>query len=445
MCPVDMKQTGHLTPSRAFQVRIHRNRFSILIVDGMKTSRLNMLKAIRSRLAVGALALFASLFCFQRSLQAQVSIERARAMLAKGSLEQGTAMLRQIVAKAPGNIQARLILGSALAVQGIRSESIEQIAAAIKLSPNSAEAYNQLGTVLSRFLETDEARRAFEKAIELNPSLAAAHVNLALILAQAEQLIAAHEHLDRAIELEGGDKDAAQAYFVRAMVWSAQGDNQNSIADLRSATQLKPEYAAAWSDLSQLLYSQGDMSGALSAAQRATAIDPKDPVAQSQLGRAYWANDNTAEAIEHLRAARSLGAEDKTTLYALSRVLHATGQLEEAKQVDEKIIELERRVVNASQVSMTASGLNELGLGLEKSGDVQAAMVKYKAALDLDPTGYGFRLNYGLALCRLGHWQEGIVELREVLKADPDNADAAKALYIAQEKVATSTRPSTAP
>jgi predicted Zn-dependent protease len=94
---------------------------------------------------------------------------------------------------------------------------------------------------------------------------------------------------------------------------------------------------------------------------------------------------------------------------------------------------------------MTASGLNEQGVGLEKSGDVQAAMVKYKAALDLDPTGYGFRLNYGLALCRLDRWQEGIVELREVLKADPNNADAAKALYIAQEKVATSTRPSTSP
>ena len=411
----------------------------------MKTSRLTMLKAIRSRLAVEVLALFASYFCFQRPLPAQVSIESAQAMLAKGSLEQGTAMLRQIVAKAPGNIQARLILGSALAVQGIRSESIEQIAAAIKLSPNSAEAYNQLGTVLSRFLETDEARRAFEKAIELNPSLAAAHVNLALILAQAEQLIAAHEHLDRAIELEGGDKDAAQAYFVRAMVWSAQGDNQNSIADLRSATQLKPDYAAAWSDLSQLLYSQSDMSGALSAAKRAATIDPKDPAAQSQLGRIFWANENAAEAIEHLRAARSLGAEDKPTLYALSRALRETGQLEEAKQVDEKVIELERRVVNASQVSMTASGLNEQGIGLEKSGDVQAAMVKYKAALDLDHTGYGFRLNYGLALCRLGHWQEGIVQLREVLKADPNNADAAKALYIAEEKVATSARSSTSP
>ena len=62
-------------------------------------------------------------------------------------------------------------------------------------------------------------------------------------------------------------------------------------------------------------------------------------------------------------------------------------------------------------------------------------MAKYRAALDLDPAGYGFRLNYALALCRLDRWQNGIAELREVLRVDPDNADAAKALYIAVDHV----------
>jgi hypothetical protein len=42
--------------------------------------------------------------------------------------------------------------------------------------------------------------------------------------------------------------------------------------------------------------------------------------------------------------------------------------------------------------------------------------------------------NYALALCRLGRWQDGVVELREVLRLDPDSADAANALYIAREQ-----------
>jgi len=43
-------------------------------------------------------------------------------------------------------------------------------------------------------------------------------------------------------------------------------------------------------------------------------------------------------------------------------------------------------------------------------------------------------LNYALALCRVGRWRDGIAELREVLRVDPDNADAAKALYIAVDQ-----------
>jgi hypothetical protein len=43
-------------------------------------------------------------------------------------------------------------------------------------------------------------------------------------------------------------------------------------------------------------------------------------------------------------------------------------------------------------------------------------------------------------LCRIGKWQEGIAQLQEVLKQDPDNADAAKALFIAQEEVAKKNR-----
>jgi len=37
-------------------------------------------------------------------------------------------------------------------------------------------------------------------------------------------------------------------------------------------------------------------------------------------------------------------------------------------------------------------------------------------------------------LCRLGRWQQGAAELREVLRLDPNNAAAAKALYIAHDE-----------
>lgn len=389
---------------------------------------------------VSLLLVFMSSLCAVVLCAAQPALEQAQKLLSAGHLNEGIAMLQEIIKKDPNDSQAHLILGTALAVEGLRNESITEMNTAVRLSPDSADAYNQLGTVLSRFLEDDEAQRAFENALTLDPHFAQAHVNLALVLAQKGNFHSAHEHLDRAIELEGNNKFASRAYFVRAMVWSAQGNNDGAIADLKKATQLRPNYEAAWSDLSQLLYSKSDVAGALSAAERAVAIDPNDAAAQYQLGHLYLDNGNSAKALTHLRAAQALGANDTATLYALERALRATGDLEQAKQVGKQVVQLDHQSVKATQVLFTASGLNNAGVRLEKSGDLPAALAKYKAALDLDPTGYGYRLNYGLALCRLGRWEEGILQLREVLKADPNNADAAKALYIAQDNVAKKMR-----
>ena len=367
-------------------------------------------------------------------------LQKAQDLLAKGSLSEAVAVLRQVVQDDPGNPDAHLSLGTALALKGLRVQSLKEIDTAINLSPKSAKARNQLGVILSRFLETGAARKAFEDALSLEPNFAEAHVNLALILAQTGELSLAHEHLDRAIALYGAARPAARAYFLRAKVWSAQGDNDNAILDLEKATQLSSDSADAWFDLSQLKHSKGDVEGAFGAAKKAVDLSPKDAAAHSWLGQLYLENDDAAQAVQQLQIARSLGADDKATLYSLARALRAIGKIQDSKELEKKVIEMQRLSTRAGEVLFTASSLNEEGLRLEHKGDLLGAMEKYREAVDLDQTGYGFRLNYGLALCRIGKWQEGIAQLQEVLKQDPDNSDAAKALFIAQEEVAKKNR-----
>lgn len=363
-------------------------------------------------------------------------LQKAQDLLAKGSLSEAVIVLRQAVRDDPGNSDAHLLLGNALALQGLRVQSLKEIETAINLSPNSAQAHNQLGIILSRFLDTDAARKAFEDALSLEPNFPEAHVNLGLILAQRGELSLAHEHLDRAIVLYGTAPPAARAYFLRAKVWSAQGDNDNAIFDLEKATQVSSDYADAWFDLSQLKHSKGDFVGALTAAKKVVDLNPKNAPAQSWLGRLYLENAAAAQAVKHLKIARSLGVDDKATLYSLARALRAIGKIEDSRQVEKQVLEMQRLSTKANEVLFTASGLNEEGLRLEHNGDLLGAMEKYREAVDLDQTGYGFRLNYALALCRIGKWREGIAQFQEVLREDPDNADAAKALLIAQEEVA---------
>jgi len=387
---------------------------------------------IKARMMV--LGLIVVLACSELLAQGQSSLERARKLVSVGSFDKAEAMLRQTIAADPSNIDARVLLGKTLALQGVRGEAIAQLAEAVRLNPSSATAHNESGMVLSRFVEVRAARQEFERALELDPGLAEAHVNLSLVLAQAGELAAAGDHLDRAIELQGNRREAAYAHYLRAKIWAAQGQIDKAIDELERAVHLRPDYAEAWSDLGGMRRLALESAGAIEALQRAVALKPDDAVAQYRLGQLYLQDGHAFMAVEHLKQALFYTPNDRATLYNLMLALRKAGRAEDTKPIEKRLAELQQQSDRASAVGFAASDLNSEGIQLERSGDIRAALAKYRAALDLDPTGFGFRLNYALALCRLGRWQDGIVELREVLRLDPDNADAAKALYIAVDK-----------
>ena len=80
--------------------------------------------------------------------------------------------------------------------------------------------------------------------------------------------------------------------------------------------------------------------------------------------------------------------------------------------------------------------LNDQGVALERSGNFGAAAEKYRAALKIDPLLGAVRRNLGLALCRLGRWEEGVAELRETLRLYPDDAETTRTLYIVLDQQA---------
>jgi tetratricopeptide (TPR) repeat protein len=385
----------------------------------------------RFKPSFAAIALLAAFVSAQSLRAQQTPLEKAEALLSKGATEEAVAVLRQIVADDPSNVSAHSLLGTALALVGERGESINEMAAAVQMRPASATVHNQYGMVLSRFLETKAARQEFEKALELDPALAGAHINLSLILAQAGELSAAGDHLDSAIKLQVDAPAAAQAHYLRAKIWGAQNQIDKSIEELEKSIQLRPEYAEAWSDLGGMRRLALDSDGAVQALEKAVALNPHDSTAQYRLGQLYLQDGETLKALDHLKVALLGDPSDVASLYSLDRALRKAGRLEEAKPIENQLAELRAKSDHASTVALAASRLNDEGIAMEKSGDVRAALAKYRAALDLDPTGTGFQLNYGLALCRLGRSEDAIAELREVLRLDQDNQEAAKALYIA--------------
>jgi protein O-GlcNAc transferase len=355
-------------------------------------------------------------------------VEEAWDLLAAGKREQAILVLRHIIETNARDADARLLLGSVLAEAGNRAESIPQLEEGVRLRPNSAEAHHALGEAFHNFGETKAARTEFEKAVKLDPQFGQAQADLGSGLFQAGEFEAAAGHLDRAIEIMGNSPDSAYPRYLRAKVYTDRNEVEKAAAELNRAVSLRPDFAEAWSDMGQARKALFDDAGALAAFERAVALSPDDAVAQTRLGSEYLHQDKAHAAVPHLRQAVSLNPENQTALYSLQTALREDGQVEQAQAAKQRLVELLRRRDQASENALQAVQLNNQGAGLEKAGSLRAALEKYRAALNLAPDHVGIRTNFGVALLRSGQWNEGIAELREALRRDPDNTVLKSAL-----------------
>jgi tetratricopeptide (TPR) repeat protein len=367
-------------------------------------------------------------------LAQQNPIESAWDLLAKGDRAGAVRVLRQMIQANPREGEARLMLGSILAEDGNGAEALVQLGEAVRLLPRSAEAHNALGEALSGSGDLAAARGEFEKAVGLDPRFGQAHASLGMVLLQQGEPAQAAKHLDLAIKLLGNTPDAAHTHYLRAKVYTEQGQVEKAVENLNAAVSLRPDFAEAWSDLGEAKNTLLDDAGALAAFQRSVQLDPENAVSQYRLGAAYLRQGETRQAVAHLRESFRLNPKNQSTLYSLQQALRQDGQTEEANRVKEMLAAVLREIDRESQDAFNALKLNNEGANLEKAGDVRGALEKYRAAASLDPEHVGIRVNFGVALLRLGQWKDGLAELREAVRKDPRNALAKAALDDAMEQ-----------
>lgn len=368
-------------------------------------------------------------------------VERAWSLAAKGQRGEASRLLRTVLQREPANAEAHLFLGSLLAEEGNRDEALAQLTEAVRLRPKSSEAFNALGEAYNRFEDVNAARKSFEKAVALNPNFAVAQSNLGAALLQAGESSAAAGHLDQAIALLGRSPDAADAQYLRAKIYSAEANFAKAAACLEQAVAIRPDFAEAWSDLGVARKAMLKDAETLRAFGRAVELNPNDPVAQYRLGAEYLRQDHPQSAIAPLEAAYRLNPDDQSTLNALQSALRQAGRSQEAEEVKRKLAVLLRKRDEESQNAMKALKLNNEGAELEKANKLPEALERYHQATALNPAHVGIRVNYAVALLRLGRWTEGLTELHEALERDPNNAQIKAALQDALSQAPPGTVP----
>ncbi|MGC2657246.1 MAG: tetratricopeptide repeat protein [Bryobacteraceae bacterium] len=373
--------------------------------------------------------------------QTNSAVEQAWKLAASGKRDESIALLEKRLATDPRDADARLLLGSLLTEAGHGPEAIAQLTEAVKLRPHSAEAQNALGETYNRFGEVKAARGAFERAVAIQPGYGVAQMNLGEVLLNAGEAGPAGEHLNRAVKLLPRGDDAAYAHYLLAKCYTAQNEAPMAAEHLRQAVEMRPAFPEAWSDLGEARKTLLDDAAALEAFTRAVQLAPNDPVAQYRLGAEYLDMDKPHLAVDHLATAYRLGPEDQSTLNALQRALRQDGRGKEADEIKQKLAELLLAKDKANQDAQAAVNLNNDGARLQSAGDLPAAATKYQAAIELAPKNVPMRVNYAVALLRLGKWTEGLNQLHAALLMDPSNAKIQEALKEAVAQAPAGTVP----
>ncbi len=251
---------------------------------------------------------------------------------------------------------------------GNLGKAIEYFQSAIQADPTYAQAYvgiadcyNQLGSQNMSALRPLEARRqAAEfvgKALELDSELAEAHVAQGYVKHRNWDWAAAEAEFKRALTLNPNYADAhihyAQYLMTRTRV-------EEALAEANRARELDPFSLDTSVLRGFLLQSARRYPEAIEQLRSVVAMDPNQYLAHWYLGQAYAANRQFAEAIASSEKAAALSGRAPGALGYLGLVYGLAGRKDEANQVLNELLELNRhRYVTSPAVANVYIGLGD--------------------------------------------------------------------------------------
>ena len=158
---------------------------------------------------------------------------------------------------------------------------------------------------------------------------------------------------------------------------ASQGQTDKALEHLRTAVEIRPDYAHAHYNLGYLLMQQGELQKAEFHFRRAIEKEPRYAAAQTSLGNCLVRQNREAEAEEHYQVALEVLPDFADAHYNFALALHRQSKLGEAA----------RHYQLATRFDPTnADAHSNWGVLLESQGRAQDAIRHYRRALQIDPS-----------------------------------------------------------
>ncbi len=173
--------------------------------------------------------------------------------------------------------------------------------------------------------------------------------------------------------------EAAKNFEVHELLgldYAAMSENAKAMNQLQLAVELKPDSAAARTNLGAILLHTGKASQAVDQFRKALQLEPENYDANRNLGELYASSGHVAEAQPLLAAAFRMKPDEYDNGYDLAMADFLLGRLDEARHVAQELI----------QEKSTGELHNLLAQIEEKQGNFLDAANEYETAAHLDPT-----------------------------------------------------------
>ena len=283
------------------------------------------------------------------------------------------------------------------------NKGIDHYRKAIAIDPNQAFAYVGLGLLTFFGGDQEKAMGYYKRAIEIHPSFVDSYKAWSTSLVWRGNFIEAIEKLRLADKYSPNrflkvEEQLASIYSAWGESLVGDGDDVLALSKFIEATKIYPAFSDAYSGWAGILRRQGKLEEAIIQYEKMSKVGAPSSEAYRNLAEIFIEENNYADAVRRLRTA----------------------------QVDEYMLRSELPSILAEV---------HVGWGeyLSKSGNLEAAIKQYEAALVTDA---GYHLSYvrwGEALGRAGNQAGKIERCGVALKEDTGLDDAYLCLAQAYE------------
>jgi tetratricopeptide (TPR) repeat protein len=214
----------------------------------------------------------------------------------------------------------------------------------------------------------------------------------------------------------------AQRFPKSLLLWQMLGAANCGLGRLdqaasafRQASNLKPDDAAAHTNLGAVLQAQGKLDQAVGSYRRAIAINPYDAVTHSNLGAALCSQGKMDEAMGVLQRAIAINPNNADAQYNLANALREQRKLDEAIAAFQRVIAIHPHHADA---------YSKLGNTLYEQGKLDEAIAAYQRAIAINPNHADAHSNLGNALRDQHKLNEATAAYQRAIAINPNHADA---------------------